>query len=218
MFERQRLDCLKATVFLVLPRQGNVAIALQRHHKVFAQFCFDQLHVVRRREPHVVEDVAEWHPVLNAGTEHRLVMRVLADGCPPLGLARLGIGELFVFLDQGKGHRQRHFCGAVERRQEIDAFDAGSRRVVVVPADQLALVGVRFMRNAIVHDQYGVFALHLPHQRLDDLPQVCRCVWLFGQEARDLASLCDYFVSWLRCACKSRESPVAMVGPNEEIR
>ena len=113
-------------------------------------------------------------------------MRVLADGGPPLDLTCLFVCERFILFDQREGDGQRDFVCAVERGQEIDALDAGTCGVVVVPADQLALVGVRLVGDAIVHDQHRVFALDLAHERLDDLPQVRRRVRLLGQKPRDL--------------------------------
>ena len=178
VFESQRLDCLKAPIFLVLPRQSDVAVGLQRHHEVLLQLGLDQFHVVCRREPHIFEDVAERQAVLDAGFEHRLVVRVLAHGRSPLGLSRLFVCERFVFFDQSEGHGQRDLIGAVKRRQEVDAFDACSCGMVIVPADELALVGVRLVGDTIVHDQHGIFSLHLPHERLHDLPQVGRSIRL----------------------------------------
>ena len=115
----------------------------------------------------------------------RLVWPAAWSG-PPLGLARLLVRKLFVFFDQSKRYGQRDFRRAVERREEVNAFDACSRSVVVVPADQLAWIGVRFMGDTVVNHQHGVFVLHLPHQRLHDLPQVRRSVRPLRQEARDL--------------------------------
>jgi len=97
------------------------------------------------------ENMAKRHSALDAGFEHGLAVRVPADGGPPLDLTCLFVRERFVFFDQGEGHRQRDFRRAGKRRQKVDAFDAGACSMAVVPADQLACVCVRLMRNAIVH-------------------------------------------------------------------
>ena len=71
----------------------------ERHHEVLLEIDLDQPHVIGRREPHVVEHVAERQPVLDAGAQHGAVVLVLADGGPPLEFARLRVGELLVLLD-----------------------------------------------------------------------------------------------------------------------
>ena len=43
VFECQRSDCLKAPFFLVLLREGHVAVALEGHHEVFVQFGLEAL-------------------------------------------------------------------------------------------------------------------------------------------------------------------------------
>jgi len=111
---------------------------------------------------------------------------VLADAGPPLGLARLGVGELLVLLDQGEGHGQRNIAHTVERGQEVNPFDARARGVVVVPADEFTGVGVRLVGDAVVDDQGRVLVLHPPDERLDDLPEVGRGQGLCREEARDL--------------------------------
>ena len=113
-------------------------------------------------------------------------MLVLADAGASLGLARLLVGELLVFLDQGEGDGQRDLFGAVECGQEVDALDAGARGVVVVPADQLALVGVRLVGDAVVNNEHGVVILDLSHQGLNDLPQVRGGECALREEASDL--------------------------------
>lgn len=55
-----------------------------------------------------------------------------------------------------------------------------------MPADQITLIGVGLLDDAIVHDEERRFALHLPHQRLDDLPQMRRCHRLAPRKASDL--------------------------------
>jgi len=58
--------------------------------------------------------------------------------------------------------------------------------MVIVPADQLAGVGVRLVGDAVIYDQHGILVLHLSHQWLDDLPEVLAGHGLSRQEARDL--------------------------------
>ena len=67
MFERQRLDCLKATVFLILPAEGDVAVRSQGHHGVFTEFSLDEPHVVCYRKSYVVQHIAKRHFVADVG-------------------------------------------------------------------------------------------------------------------------------------------------------
>ena len=100
---------------------------------------------------------------------------------------------------------QRNIVRAVKRREEVDAFDACSCGGVIVPANKFAGVGVRLVSDTIVHDQNRVFALHLAHQRLNDLPQVRRGVGLLRQKARDLV-MADVRLQKPRQSCSGRRS------------
>jgi hypothetical protein len=58
--------------------------------------------------------------------------------------------------------------------------------MVIVPADQVVLVGVGLVDDAVIHDQNRVLILYLPHEGLDDLPQVLAGHGFSRQEAGDL--------------------------------
>jgi hypothetical protein len=87
--------------------------------------------------------------------------------------------------------------------------------MVIVPADQVVLIDVWLVDNAVINDQNSIFILDLPDKGLDDLPEVLAGHGLSRQEAGDLMRV---ILSWLRPAPSRRDNPVAVVGPNEEIR
>jgi hypothetical protein len=111
---------------------------------------------------------------------------VLTDARSLFDLTRLFVGELFVLLHQSEGYGQRNLARAVERSDKVDALDAFACRVVIVPADQLALVGVRLVRDAVIQDKNCVIILHLSHERLNDLPEIGGSEGTLRQETRDL--------------------------------
>src|SRR5215210_2504781 len=78
------------------------------------------------------------------------------------------------------------------------AFDDSGFAVVVVPADELALVGVGLLFDGVVYDQDARgFILDLAHQRLDQAPQLGGVQLLSGEEAGDFV-VADYPVGHLR--------------------
>src|SRR3954452_15230907 len=58
-----------------------------------------------------------------------------------------------VFYNQLEGHRDGDISHLVKRAQEIYAFDVAPLAVVVVPADQLTLVGVGLLLYGVIDDQ-----------------------------------------------------------------
>jgi hypothetical protein len=88
-------------------------------------------------------------------------------------------------FDELEGHRHRSAPHLVERAHEVDAFQAASFGVVVMPADELALVGVGLLLYGVVYDQNAIIAFDLAHKRLDQAPQRPGVHLLGGEEAGD---------------------------------
>ena len=62
----------------------------------------------------------------------------------------------------------------IQGRQEVDSFEYPVFRVVVVPTDNIVLVGIRLLLDRVVNDQHPLLRLDLPDKRLDGPPQIAR--------------------------------------------
>lgn len=62
----------------------------------------------------------------------------------------------------------------VQCGKKIDALDHPVFGMVIVPADDIVLVGVRLFCDTVVKDQHTIIALDCTNVWLDPLPQVCR--------------------------------------------
>jgi hypothetical protein len=74
----------------------------------------------------------------------------------------------------------------IETGDEIDTFDASVLAVVVVPADDVVLVGVGLFGDTIINDKHPIGLLDLAHIGFDDLPQIGSLHLVSGQQALDL--------------------------------
>lgn len=135
-------DCHVRTALVVAFAQGHLAVLLERHNEVFLQIKFDELHIVGRRIPEVVQHVLELHLIVNRHAQQHSVTLVFGDRRAAFGFASLGIRILFGLLDQIEGNRQRHFADSIESCQEFDPFDVSAQRMAPVPADNVIFVGV----------------------------------------------------------------------------
>ena len=59
----------------------------------------------------------------------------------------------------------------VQRADDVDPFEGLSAGVIVVPTDEVVLVGMGLFRNAVIHNQYPIIVLNLANVGLDDLPK-----------------------------------------------
>ena len=73
----------------------------------------------------------------------------------------------------------------VQGREEVDPLDRCAFRVVVVPGNDVVLIGVGLLRDGVVHDDAPIFLFDGSHMRLDEMPQVSRGKLLLRQEALD---------------------------------
>src|SRR5215212_6151896 len=80
--------------------------------------------------------------VLRARLEHSAVEFVFGLGPFPLPPGLLLVQDPLGFLNQLEGHRDAEVSHPIERAQQIYAFDVSPFAMVIVPADELALVGV----------------------------------------------------------------------------
>jgi hypothetical protein len=101
-------------------------------------------------------------------------MLVLADRITSLGLTVLLINVPLGLLHYSEAHWQRHFqLGyVIQGRDEVDAFDCGALGVVIVPGDDVVLIGVRLLGDGVVYDDTTIRLLDGSHMRLDEMPQV----------------------------------------------
>ena len=76
----------------------------------------------------------------------------------------------FGFLDDFKRNRQVHSFGGVEQVHHVDLLDIPAHAMIVMPADHLVLLAVRFALNAVVNDQHTIIKLTLANLGLDKPP------------------------------------------------
>ena len=98
----------------------------------------------------------------------------------------------------------------IQGRDEIDAFHRAPHAVIVMPTDDLIFVRVGLLRDAIIHDQHAIGALHLAHIGFDHLPKLRATFHRACQKALH-AIMADRAIQQLR-------RPVPVVKPNELIR
>ena len=71
-------------------------------------------------------------------------------------------------------HGQTHPLAALQRRQEVQAFEQAICGVLVRPPPKLVLVGGRRLLKGVVNNSYPRLALHLTDQRLNGPPPIGR--------------------------------------------
>jgi hypothetical protein len=54
-----------------------------------------------------------------------------------------------------------------------------------VPTDDVVFIGIGFLSNAVIDNQYAIVTLDGTDMRLDDQPKIIRCPLLTGKEALD---------------------------------
>ena len=120
---------------------------------------------------------------------HQLVFGHL---CRPLFLAGFDLAPATRFAHRLKSdrHAQGQFLprrvAVIKCRQKVDAFHRAVLCVVVMPTDQLALIGVRLLLDAVVKNQAGRPGLVLANQGLYGRPKVFARELRAGQKARNL--------------------------------
>lgn len=165
-------DCLIATVLFIFQAQGNLSVVFERQHKVLFQSALDVLHIVRRCVPTVAQHVAKPNLIRHANMEQHSETRVFGHATTTLLFAGFGINVPLGLRHQIEGDWQSNLRGLIERRDEIDSFDTALFCMIPVPANQIVLVGIGLLFDAIVEDQNPVVALDLTHKRLDHAPQI----------------------------------------------
>ena len=131
----------------------------------------DEIKVLLRGEPAVHQHEAKLQGVLQAGMDHLAHQFIFGLLAFALDLARRHVA-LERLLHQLERHRNGPAVSVVQRVQEVDAFDRATASVVVMPADQIALVRPRLFLDRVVKNQHAFSSLHFPHHRLDLPPQV----------------------------------------------
>jgi hypothetical protein len=97
-------------------------------------------------------------------------MFILADGQTPFLRTILFVNIVFGLGNEGEPNEQRNALTVIERGQKVDPFDGPLMRMIVIPTDDVVLIGVRFFRDAIVDNHRGVVALDASHKGFGDLP------------------------------------------------
>mgnify|MGYP005860765623 CR=1 FL=1 len=168
----QTIDAHITTLLLIFYTQGKLAVGLQRHDEIALQFMDDELHVIRRSEPDIIEYIAERNLVGNHLPQQLPVDFVFRHRRPTLRLAGFSVEITFGLGHQMIVHRQRHPIDVVQGRDEVDPLDGLTTGVVVMPTHALILIGVRLFLDAVVHNHDRIICLYLTHIRLDDFPQI----------------------------------------------
>ena len=180
--EGHSVQSFPLTVAFGLLTQGDFTIGLERHDKGFAQVMLDEPHILGGAVPDITQDILEGDLVVLGVGQQLTVSLIFADRGAAFLLAVLFIDILFGFRHDTKPNRQRVATGMIQARHEIDAFHAPVLAVIVVPADDLVLVGVRLFRKTVIDDEHAICLLNLSHIRFHKLPQISRTQLLFRQQ------------------------------------
>ena len=173
-FQLQGVHSDIAALLLVGLTQGDFAIGFQGTNKVAVLLLFDKDHGFCRGKPHIEEDKAKGNAIAHRLFDQLLTHVILGHRTAPLLLLRLGVDILLGLGHQVEAHRDTHALAAIQRRQEVDPFEQPIFGVVVMPTDNIVLVGVRLLLNRVVNDQHPGLGLHVPDKRLDGPPQIAR--------------------------------------------
>ena len=163
-FQLQRVHSDIPALLLVRLTQGDFAIGLEGTDKVALLLLFDEHHGFRRGKPHIEEHKAKGDAVGHGLLDQLLTHRILGHRTAPFLLLRLGVHILLGLGHQVEAHRQTHPLAAIQRRQEVDPFEHPIFGVVVMPTDNIVLVGVRLLLNRVVNDQHPVPRIAPPGQ------------------------------------------------------
>jgi hypothetical protein len=73
----------------------------------------------------------------------------------------------------------------IQGRDEVDAFDGLSARVVVMPTHNFVLICMQLFRDAVIDNHDPAACLYLPYIRLHNFPEVRSAFGWTGQKALD---------------------------------
>lgn len=71
----------------------------------------------------------------------------------------------------------------IQSREEVYPLDSCAFGVVVVPGNDVVLIGVRLFRDGVVHNNAPIRVFNGSHVRLDEMPQLRRGKLLLREEA-----------------------------------
>jgi hypothetical protein len=203
-FQSQFIDTHILTLLMPLKAQGDLAISLQGHDEIALEGVLDELHIICRGIPDIIDHIVEGYLVGDHLPQQLLIDLIFRHRCPPLLLTCFGVKEGFRLRDQMVVHRQRHPLYMVQRRDEVDALDRLPTGVVVVPTHNLVFVCMRFFRDAVVDDHNPLLRLNLSHIRFDHLPEVGSAFDRAGQKPLD-AVMTDRTIQQPRHPCPGRQ-------------
>ncbi len=123
----------------------------------------DKLHRLDSGIPAVSQHMTKLYLVAQTSFKHTPCLFVFTYRAPLLPLAFLLIPYRQRLLHSFVTYRHAHSISFIEDIHNIDAFDASALTVVIVPAHQFTLVGVRFFLNRVVDNQHTVIALDLAY-------------------------------------------------------
>src|SRR5215213_4553732 len=174
------------TASFVLVIQSHFAISFQRHKKVLLQVMLDELHIVCRGIPCVIDHVAKANLVMRNYLQKHPIPSVLSDLRATLLLLGFMINKSFSLCDQIKSERQTDKASHIQRGKEVDPFDVALGRVIPMPTDEIVFVCVGFLFDAVIDNQYGVILFNLSKQGLNNSPQLGTGLFGRGQKSSDL--------------------------------
>jgi len=171
-FERQTVDLYPLSIPFGWQTECHFTVGLEGHDKVFVQVMLDEHHILGGAIPDITQDVLEGDLVVAGMGQQVAIIFIFTDRRTALPFAILLVDVVFRPGDHAEANRQRVPTGMIQTRHEIDAFDAAVLAVVIMPADDFVLVGIRLFSDTIVNDEHPIVLLDLAHIRFDDLPQI----------------------------------------------
>ena len=164
----------------------NVRSGFKRDDDVFLEGLTDEGSVVLGRKPAISQHIAIGYLVLLAHAQHRsyvLIFRTQALALDPTGLH---LTKENGFVNQRIRHRQTHAVGVIHAVEQVEALDRPVLAVIVMPTDQIVLIGMRLLLDRVIHNQDLIILLDVAHQRLDGLPPRLAVIVGTRQKPRDL--------------------------------
>ena len=89
---------------------------------------------------------------------------IFCDQVDSFSPTRFFVDASLRFLDDFKRNRQVHSFGGVEQVHHVDPLDIPAHAMIIMPADHLVLLAVRFSLNAVVNDQHTIIRLALANR------------------------------------------------------
>ena len=104
----KRVDCHVVTKLFLRWGACHLAILFERHDEFSAQLMLDELHILGRSNPDIVEDIFECHLIMHGHPEQHPVAFILRDGTFTLALLGFRLKVLLNLGHEVESDGQRH--------------------------------------------------------------------------------------------------------------